>query len=194
MRIRLLYAILLLAVGVQTTSSQSLTDIPPAWGQSVNGLRIGIIGAKNAPSTRAGFTVALQNTSSADFVINLGGMDGNGKVMIPSAIRLTLTDSSGISRELKFFDRRGGGTGRSDDFLVALRAGAMYTLPISLDQYWSEATSEFEVKLTPQRHRISARFDGTGALRINLDTSGVALLNFWTGTVRSSTLEFAVEA
>lgn len=79
-----------------------------------------------------------------------------------------------------------------DDFTVALRVGATYAFAVSLDEYWSEATKEFGLKLTPGRYRISAWFDGNGAMVGNVDMKGVALLSFWKGTVRSSVLEFEV--
>jgi len=132
--------------------------------------------------------VALQNTSNADFVVNLGSMLANGKVMWPQAVRLVLTDATGHTRELHFFDRRYPViAGRIDDFIVALRAGATYSFPVSLDQYLSPA-----MKLGPGRYRIAARFEGHGAMSLNLDTPGIGLMNFWKGTVQSDTLEFEV--
>ena len=183
-------AVVFVALGVQGTSSQSPLETPPTWGQSIDGLRLGIAGGRNAPSSGGEFTLALQNTGSRDFVVNLGLMLANGQVMFPTAVRLAITDPAGKSRELKFIDRRVAG--RVDDFTVALRGGAMYAFPVSLDQYWSEATKEFGLKLTPGRHRISAQFDGTGAKIPNPDMKGVALLNFWKGTVRSGVFEFPV--
>ena len=63
-------------------------------------------------------------------------MLANGKVMFPAAVRLVLTDPAENTRELQFFDRRYSViAGRLDDFTVALRAGATYVFPVSLDQY-----------------------------------------------------------
>jgi len=39
---------------------------------------------------------------------------------------------------------------------------------------------------------IPARFDGREATRNNGDMAGVALLNFWKGTIESDVLEFDV--
>jgi hypothetical protein len=106
---------------------------------------------------------------------------------------LTLTDPAGTTRELDFSDRRYPGVaGRVDDFTVALRAGSSYLLRVTLNQYWSQATKEFELKLAEGRHQIRARFQGQGAESANLDMQGVALLNFWRGTVHSNALEFEV--
>jgi hypothetical protein len=48
------------------------------------------------------------------------------------------------------------------------------------------------VKLLPGRYQISARFDGGGAITKGGDMAGVALLNFWKGTIQSDILEFDV--
>jgi hypothetical protein len=145
------------------------------------------------PSVRPEFLISIQNISSRDFVVNLGFMLANGKVMFPEAIRLSLTDPAGDTRKLRFFDRRYPAiVGRLDDFTVALRARAAYEFPVSLDQYWSESTKEFGMKLGAGRYRIQARFEGHGASYVNLDTPGIALMNFWKGTAESNTLEFEV--
>ena len=110
---------------------------------------------------------------------------------VPEAVRLSLTHRGGDIRDLRFFDRRYPAiVGRLDDFTVALRAGAAYEFPVSLDQYWSE--SEFGMKLGAGHYRIQARFDGRGATQVNLDTPGIALMNFWKGTAQSNTVEFEV--
>jgi hypothetical protein len=175
----------------QGMSSQSLPPPSQAWGPSADGLRIGISAiSTTVPSVGPQFMVALQNIGNTDFVVNLGFMLANAKVMFPEAVRLSLTDPAGDTRELQFFDRRYPAiAGRLDDFTVALRAGAAYEFPVSLDQYVSPL-----VKLGPGRHRIQARFQGRAATIVNLDMPGIALMNFWKGTAESNTVEFEVSA
>ena len=171
-------------------SPQSLLPATRAWGPSTDGLRIAISAASRVPSTNSEFLISIQNISNRDFVANLGFMLANGKVMFPEAVRLSLTDPAGDTRELHFFDRRYPAiAGRLDDFIVALRAGAAYEFPVSLDQYLSPL-----VKLSPGTYRIQARFEGRGATQINLDTPGIALMNFWKGTAESNTVEFEVSS
>ena len=139
------------------------------------------------------FIVSIENVGGSDVVVNLGFMLANGKVMFPEAVRLLLTGPQGGTRELQYFDRRYPGiAGRVDDFIVALRSGSTYSLRLSLDRYWSPATKEWDLKIAPGRYRIEALFDGRGAMFQNLDTPGIALLNFWKGTVRSSPLSFDI--
>ena len=77
----------------QETSSEVFLRPSHALGSSTDGLKIGISAATSTISSQgAKFTVALQNTSDADFVLNLGVMVGNGKAMLPSAVHLLLTD------------------------------------------------------------------------------------------------------
>ena len=189
------FAIALVVAAVSSISSQSTVPIPQASGAMVNGLRIGIstVGSGKLPSVGAEFWVALENTGDSDFVVNLGSMLGNGKVMFPDAIRLILTDPAGRTRELQYFDRKHAVVGaRLDDFTVALRSGSVYALRLSLDQYSHPATSNIELNLAEGRHRIAARFDGQGARLAPGDMRGVSLLNFWSGIAESNAVEFEV--
>ena len=184
---------------ISTISAIPLGQAPfvlgQAWGQTNAGLRIGIatISPGASPPGDVHFEVAFENTGATDFVLNLGHMLANGKVMFPSSIRLVLTDSSGRVRELEYFDRKYPGVaGRVDDFTVALRAGSLYTIRTTMDHYWSPPTKEFALKLTTGRYQVMARFQGDGARTTNSDMRGVALLNFWKGMVQSNPLEFVV--
>ena len=124
---------------LQETSSQAF--LRPSQGASADGLRIGISAAtETIPSQGAKFIVALQNTSKADFVLNLGVMLGNGKVMVPNAVHLLLTDRIlGNTHVLHFCGGPPAIMGRLDDYTVALQAGATYAFPVSLDKYCGPA-------------------------------------------------------
>ena len=139
------------------------------------------------------FRIGLENTGENDVVLNLGTMLANGKVHLPDAIRLVLTDAGGESSELHFSDRRYPFVGgRVDDYVVSLRAGSSYSIKVSLDEYWSPATKEHRLNLPPGEYRIRAEFTGSGARHINLDTQGMKLMNFWRGTLRSDETGFVV--
>jgi hypothetical protein len=165
-------------------------------GRTNAGLRLAISLVGTAADGPAGtqFDVRIENVGESDVVVNLGFMIANGKVMFPETVRLLLTDAQGRTRELQYFDRRYPGiAGRADDFIVALRSGSAYSIRLSLDRYWSATTKEWDLKLAPGRYRIEALFDGRGAMFPNLDTRGIALLNFWKGTLRSNPLSFDVQ-
>ena len=191
-----------LALALVTTLAATTTTNTPqpapafgSWGPINNGLRLSLSPTSSGRLSPVGaeFDVAVQNVGDSDVVVSIGAMLGNGRVMWPSAIRFALSDSAGRTRELGFFDRRYPGiAGRVDDFTVALRSGSTYVLRLSLGHYSSPTTKEFELKLANGHHRIEARFEGRGAQAVNSDTQGVALLNFWTGILRSNVLEFEV--
>jgi hypothetical protein len=183
------------AIGLLSPSSREAPLMAgQAWGEPNGGLRIGIAAVnRDSASADVQFEVALENTGTADFVLNLGYMLANGKVMFPSSVRLVLTDPSGQTRDLQYFDREYPRVaGRVDDFTVALRVGSVYTIRATMDHYRSPSTNEFGVTLTRGPYRILARFQGVGARTANSDMPGVALMNFWKGTVQSTPLEFVV--
>jgi hypothetical protein len=78
--------------------------------------------------------------------------------------------------------------GRLDDYVVPLRAGSTYTLQLSLNQFWCQETKEFSIPLLSGKNYLTAQFEGSGANAINLDMSGIKLMNFWLGKVESNTL------
>ena len=174
------------------SSVETMLSAAQAWGASTNGLRAAIstVASGSLSSTGAEFDVAFENTGSADFVLNLGWMLANGKAMFPTRVGLVHTDPAGRTRDLEFPTPRVAG--RVDDFIVALPKGATYRLRLSLNQYWSPATKDFQLKLADGKHHIAARFEGQGASAVNLDMRGVALLNFWTGKIQSDVVEFEV--
>ena len=142
-----------------------------AFGAVLNGLQLRIIPVTSGSGLPADvkLDVALENVGGSDFVLNLGTMLANGKVMWPDAIRLMLTDASGQRRELRFSSRTAAIAGRIDDYM-----------------------RDSAAKLANGRYKIAAQFLGRRASGVNVDMQGVALLNFWTGTAHSNVAEFEV--
>jgi hypothetical protein len=135
------------------------------------------------------FQVALRNIGERDVTLNLGIMLANGKAQLPDRIRLSLMDAGGRIRELRFFDKRYPAiAGRVDDYVVPLRAGSTYILTLSLDQFWSPDTKEFQLKLSRGKSQIVAHFEGGKARTDNLDTPGIKFMNFWEGDLDSNAL------
>jgi len=191
---RVLLIIGFVSLGLVASAAQPTFTPPASWGPATNGLRLGISSASSTlPPVGGAFWIALQNAGPSDFVLNLGYMLANGKAMFPVAVRLVLTDPGGATRELQFSDRRYPGVaGRVDDLTVPLKAGAIYSFPISLDQYVTAV--EQRAVLTPGRYRIAARVEGLGANTENVDMKGVALMHFWKGSTESNVLDVTVAA
>ena len=156
------------------------------WGPVNAGLRMAVWVMRSdtqgheAPQIHVG----IENVGDSDVVLSLGSMFANGKTMHPLAVALTITDGGGTIRELQYDEPPVAG--RVDDYLVALRTGSTYTLRLPLNRYSSPVTNEHRLTLRPGHYRIEARFTGWDARSINADTTGVGLLNFWKGAVRSN--------
>jgi hypothetical protein len=168
---------------------------PVSWGVASNGLRMGISASGVSPAGGMTLDVLLENVGTDDFVLNLGHMLANGKVMFPDAVRLVLTRPDGSTCELHYADRRYPGVaGRVDDLLVALRGGSTYTLRLEGERLWCGETMAFQTNLARGEYRVAGRFKGQGAIAGQLDMRGATLLNFWMGVVESTSALFEVGA
>jgi hypothetical protein len=166
---------------------------PAARGATVDGLQVALAASVDDRTRAVTLDVSFRNAGANDFVLNLGYMLANGKVMFPDALRVNLERVSGTTCELSYHDRRYSLIrGRVDDFIVALPAGAVYTLRLTGDRLWCPGTIQFQTKLEPGDYRVTARFKGLGAKETNLDSPGVALFNFWKGRAESAETSFEV--
>ncbi|MBN2309043.1 MAG: hypothetical protein JXR94_08740 [Candidatus Hydrogenedentes bacterium] len=159
------------------------TPVRPAHAA---GPGITIAPAESLAGEAPAFDVTVWNGGEKDVVLNLGTMVGNGKVLVPDAIQLTLVDGSGNSKTLRFSDKRNPGrAGRVDDYLVPLRAGSTYTIALSLNDFWCPDTTKFQIHLEPGEYRIQASLVSAAPQYVNTDMEGVQFMNVWNGTVES---------
>jgi len=156
------------------------------WGHPTDGLQMSLSSTEPRGSE---LQVAFRNVGHEDVMLNLGSMLGNGRVQLPDRISINFTDGYGKTRVFEFIDKQHAGVaGRVDDYLVALRVGSIYTLTLTLDQFWCHETKEFAIPLSTGKNSLTAQFVGKGAQLDNGNMSGIALLNFWLGKVESNTL------
>ncbi len=156
------------------------------WGQPNDGVQMSL--SSTEPNS-AELQVALRNVGNHDVTLNLGSMMANGKVQLPNYISLNFTDAQGKTRQFKFADKKHSFVaGRLDDYIVPLRVGSMYTLKLTLDQFWCHETKEFEITLLPGKNRMTAEYQGSEAKLVNLDMPAIKLMNFWLGKVESNIL------
>jgi hypothetical protein len=161
-------------------------------GSIVDGLQLSLSATDSSTQNGLELQVAVRNAGDHDVTLNLGSTLANGKVQLPDNLSLIITDARGKTRTFTFADKKHTYVaGRMDDYLVPLRVGSIYTLTLTLDQFWCHETKEFEVKLLPGRNQITAQFEGGGAKRLNLDMSAIKLMNFWLGKVQSNALVIA---
>lgn len=113
------------------------------WGPTVDGVQLSL--SLTNPKLSE-LQVALRNVGEKDVTLNLGVLLANGKFQLPDHISIELKDGLGKTRLFKFADKRHGFVaGRVDDYIVPLRAGSMYSLTVTLDQFWCQATNEFAI-------------------------------------------------
>ncbi|HOB97806.1 MAG TPA: serine/threonine-protein kinase [Verrucomicrobiota bacterium] len=163
-----------------------------SWGVASNGLQMSLssIAESDLLATNR-FEVRIRNVGDKDVQLNVGISMANGNVHLPQAISLILTDAQRQTRVLEFANKRFPGVaGRVDDLVVGLQAGATYTLPLSLEQFWCPATGEPQTNLTNGQYRLMAQFVGRGAEHVNGDMGGMGLMSFWRGTLQSNPLQF----
>jgi len=201
--ILMLLAVATLTVGMAADAPQSGQNASPPFDpgsdsnrnpvsaqEKVTGLKMSIRASAPESTDSLQLHVTFENVSDKDTVINLGMMLGNGKVHLPDAVRLILTDPSGQSRELHFSDTRIAG--RVDCYAVPLRAGSAYTLKLSLKNYWCPKSKEVTLALKPERYRVHAEFTGNSAKHLNRDTEGLKFMPFWTGKLKSNVAQFQI--
>jgi hypothetical protein len=174
-----LFLVAVLSIGLGSPRSQTTTD----YGNATNGVQMCLT------SSGPNLEVAFRNVGDRDVALNLGVMVANGKVQLPNRIAIKFTDAQGKTRLFKFSDKRYPTvSGRLDDYVLPLRAGSMYTLQLTLDQFWCEETKEFSIPPLSGNNYLTAQFEGTGAHTVNLDMPGIKLMNFWLGNVESNIL------
>lgn len=166
-----------------------------SWSAATNGLRIavGTLDPRDSVGPQPEFVVAFENVGREDFVVNLGLMGANARMMLPTAIALILTDPGGRERELRVVEGRGRhmNPGNVDDYIVALRSGATYRYLTNIGEYLCHTTKESNLRLTSGRYRIKARFEGDAA---QYTTGDVKVMTFWRGNLESPSVEFRVIA
>jgi hypothetical protein len=184
-----------LAVLMPAAHAQDRSD-DLSWGPLADGLRMSIARTpSSATATTLQFRLAIENAGERNAVLNMGLMMADGKVLLPTALFLTITDSQKVGRELRFFSPSSATgpvirlNGKMDDYVVQLGPGATHTTTLDLSHYWAVATKQFPLKFSTGEHRVVARLVGRGAQYSNGD---IAWLKFWTGIVQSNELTFYV--
>jgi hypothetical protein len=189
---RLLPFIIFFVLGstcVFVSAASSRPDDSAGWGIPLDGVQMSISVVDSTQLDNPKFEVAVRNVGERDVTLNLGYMLANGKVQLPQNISLSVKDARGTTYKYEFFDRKYPAVaGRLDDYIVPLRAGSTYTLLLSLDQFWSPATKDFELKLLPGKNWITAEFEGSDAKTNNSDVPGLKLIKFWLGNLQSKVL------
>jgi hypothetical protein len=129
-------------------------------GTPVDGLQLAVsLSATTQPFTVPLFRVELRNVGERDLLLNLGTVSITGQ-QYPTAVSLSLTDAHGDSQRLQrktFSVPNGPGT---KPLLLPLPAGASFSFPVDLRDYWALGNKEFSPKLKPGTYSREAQFAG----------------------------------
>ena len=160
-----------------------------AWGEKLDGLRIGISPVKpyqQNDNNKIRFNVTLQNVGKKDLVLNLGIMLANGKEQYSTEVKLIFTDLNGKSYEFhNNLDRRPGIAGRVDPFLVPLADGCTYALRADFDNYWFVPVG---TSLPKGQYHVAAVFEGKAL--VFKDTNLYTRDTYWAGVIKSKEVLF----
>lgn len=176
MRCRILISLLVMLMGNSIAGAGNFEKLP-ICGNLDGGLVLCL------SQTSGGAVLAeIRNVGTEDTVLNLGIMLANGHKQYPTALQLVVTDQGGTDYR-PVMDAPGIVAGRMDPFVVPLPAGASYIVHLQLskiDQVMNPskqytARVEFKGKAVPQE-------------ATNLDSKGIALMPYWTGTTTSNTI------
>jgi hypothetical protein len=145
-----------------------------------------------AAGVRGSVLLEIENQGASDAVLDLGVVLANGARQYPTAIRLTLTDSHGVTHRAQLAEPAAV-AGRLDPFIVPLPAGAALRLPLALSKYalYDSSAKLEQIGLAAyEQYTMSAELTGRGVgdTEANLDMKGLRLLRYWMGTAMSNTI------
>jgi len=135
-----------------------------AWsqGKAVAGLQVSLEVDPEQPgrSEVPTFIVELRNVGKSDFALNLGTMAPDGTLQSPNAISLVLADSHGTSQRLELKPVREIGPAGQRTLFVPLPAGATFSFPVDLRNYWAVGSTGSGFKMRPGTYSLVAQFTG----------------------------------
>lgn len=139
--------------GRQVTVVQSIS------GQAINGLQLTIHrDHTDSRSSLPKFRVELRNVGTDDLLLNLG-TSANGR-QYPTAVSLVLVDSKGESQRLELKRFGASNAPGTKPLLLPLPAGASFSFPVDLRNYWALGHKEFNAELKAGTYWLQAQLTG----------------------------------
>lgn len=137
--------------------------------------------------------VELHNPGAEDLVLNLGIELANGAKQYPNAVAYTLTTPDGQILHLEPWEPAFI-AGRVDPLIVPLPAGAAFSFLVNLEAYVAPKQNIWKLQLARGRYTLRAKYTGKAVpqAEANLDVKGIALMQYWTGTVTAAPIVFTV--
>lgn len=135
--------------------------IQPTPGQGVNGLHLSI--RRDQPDSRSAvpkFRVELRNVGADDLLLNVGTIASANGRQYPTAISLVLVDSKGDLQRLELKRFSAPNAPGTKPLLLPLPAGATFSFPVDLRNYWALGHKEFNPKLNAGTYWLEAQLTG----------------------------------
>lgn len=113
------------------------------------------------------FTVELHNAGQHDLLLNLGTMSSDGERQYPTGITFVLTRPQGQPEQLVLKTVPDSSGTANKPFLLPLPAGATFSLPVDLRNYWVFGSNGLNSKLPAGEYVIEGQFTGlTGGMNV----------------------------
>jgi hypothetical protein len=131
----------------------------PFPDKPVDGLKISVYldRAETGRSEVPKFRVELRNVEKNDLVLNLGTMAPDGAWQSPNAISLIIVDPQGKSRRLRLKSFQADTRAGEKALFLPLPAGATFSFPVDLDNYFAVGSEAFDPKLKPGMYSLEAQ-------------------------------------
>jgi uncharacterized protein (TIGR03067 family) len=171
----------------------------PAWGKTLNGLRLGLYQIDPKDDGTPRLVVVLENVSSEDLVLILGQSWAGGKKHQLGAIGINLTYTDDMLKRPRALISKGS---KRDDLadgpiisplIVQLVAGGRYMISSDLNDYYDP--KNVDTVLAPGNYRVAAKFVGQtyqSGWKSKTDTGPRTYLDhmtYWTGTIESEVIQ-----
>lgn len=167
---------------VRLVNGEAIMTLP---GPATEGLTVALSVDRKPlrSSTVPIFRVELRNAGRHDLLLNLGTMAPDGSRQYPSAISLLLVGPDGKPQRL-VVKTSPDVTGRSHNksFVLPLPAGATFSFPVNLHDYWIFHSNRVNSQLAPGRYLLTAQLTGPTDL---MD------VRFWNQTPRETPISEA---
>lgn len=160
-------AMLLVVAGATLAQQERARTTESFFDSPTEGITLVVYLENHQPlhrSTAPTFRIELRNSVHHDLLVTLGTMSSNGAHQYPTAISLVLVDPQGKPHWLVLKDFDADRQRASKPFVVPLPAGATFSFPVQLRNYWAPGSTTFTSALAPGKYSLIAQFTGPARL------------------------------
>lgn len=142
---------------VRVAGRQVTVSFPDAVAQELT-LSLHVDHEVSRTSELPALKVELHNAGQHNLLVNLGTMTSDGAHQYPSAVTFVLAGPDGKPQVLTIKASVNSSNEENEPLLLALPAGATFSFPVDLGNYWILGSNGFNSKLPPGKYVIEAQF------------------------------------